>query len=863
MRRLLFLMICVLCVFVEGYAQGQLYNVYVKDPDGKPVRGVEVFTFLNHRMAEDAHKELKENYVLSQETLGNVLDRAKTDMAGMCQLKCSRAGTVLVDGEGAGIYDEWFLFRVEKYLKDGSIDLEFVLSTKSKGGGEEKFLFETKMDTAFVDVSLSMPALGHGIGRRHGGYVDVIKELDILGEHARDDARFVAFPYIVIEKTDSLHKDSTRNDTVFFSPVAVDGKNYSRSKVRRMGFDPSRDKLSDFHFDRSVQMQDHNSERFLYFKRIKISKGTKYRVPGELWYEDYNGVYHRENVLFHSGKEQEPMRFLDWSAALDVVTIDRELFRRTGALVTSKQSQPFKLDFEQGKARLNENDTITRAEKDRMLQWLESKKGELERIVVRGYSSPEGLQSTNVGLSRGRAETVRALLRSHFPEITVDTTFDQGSIYNIVPWETVADTMLMMDDSLAHHHSATLLQTIADKKGFDAQYRAIRANRELYDYLDEYVLHRVRVVRIDAHIIVRKHLSKEEIIDYYEKDVDDFRGNMQLDHNYVMMCHLADNKRWEELYKVAELAYNNYKEFQDENKYIKQPNDTVLRKLETYVPEPLAAYYYAVAALRTRRVKLDILKPYLDDMDVNTMDKNRKPYRAHKSNDGNPSVINGLPFIVCQIMMHCQNESFEEANRMIEKYNLMDAAGNARFPELKGLIMFVRCLAGHYNKPQDEPVRQYMLTKSTPLNRAVMLTALNRYRDALKTLYGNEMPRNDAKVEYLKAICHFNTQNSFITGLEVDGLRSSFVYNDEDDSGEETSTANPSAWAAPMLNALRLDNSNAKYLENDGYFNDAYRQMVLYFWKRMQMGVPMDRIAREYDALVAQLRKNKAQQKEN
>ena len=58
-------------------------------------------------------------------------------------------------------------------------------------------------------------------------------------------------------------------------------------------------------------------------------------------------------------------------------------------------------------------------------------------------------------------------------------------------------------------------------------------------------------------------------------------------------------------------------------------------------------------------------------------------------------------------------------------------------------------------------------------------------------------------------------------------------------------------WAAPMLEAFRLNPENAEYIKTDGYFNDAYRSLVLYFWKRLQDGIPMTDICKEYDELVA------------
>ena len=60
--------------------------------------------------------------------------------------------------------------------------------------------------------------------------------------------------------------------------------------------------------------------------------------------------------------------------------------------------------------------------------------------------------------------------------------------------------------------------------------------------------------------------------------------------------------------------------------------------------------------------------------------------------------------------------------------------------------------------------------------------------------------------------------------------------------------------ALPMLNAFSLNEDNVRYLESDGYFNDAYRQMLFYFWERKKSGIPMEQIVREYDALIKQMR---------
>ena len=221
-------------------------------------------------------------------------------------------------------------------------------------------------------------------------------------------------------------------------------------------------------------------------------------------------------------------------------------------------------------------------------------------------------------------------------------------------------------------------------------------------------------------------------------------------------------------------------------------------------------------------------------------------------NDG--YVMNSLPFIVAQVLMYCQDEDFDGANKLIEKYNLM------KYPDLLGLIMFVRCLDGQY---QDSPeVRDYVMSTSV-MNKAVMLTALGKYSEALGVLYGDDIPENEAKVEYLRAICLFRKQNDYITRFEAEKIPISALYVEEDDGlvggdkTEEGKNAIPAAWASPIFKAFKLDKKNIEYFPQDGYFNNAYRQMIMYAWKRMQSGVPMERIAVEYNALIRKMEDDK------
>lgn len=889
-------------LFVLVDVQAQM-AVYVRSQkDDKPVKGVIVYSFSQRKQAKAAYDEaIKEgNYANSfDKRKHGVIAEQKTDANGSCLIDVPSFGALILDGGDAGTIHSFSLFYVEDHI-DNELDndIELVLDTlptQTQSGIKTTDMREVSKR------GISKIGTAGGNIKRHGGYITVERDIDISESLARSDARFVAMPTIhfrdsfsvtahksgivsgfSVNSGDSIdvgdvllcidgdtllsetsgrvcellcqngdtvkHKQSLLNLTSairHMPPAVIDGKEYERSMVRRMSFVTSRDRLYDYYFDKGMHLEDHMKERIRYRKETKIAKGTKYYVPGVLWYEDYNVVYHEESILFHDGKEQEPMRFLDWDAARQFSPIDKDMFYIQGQATKSKDSTDFKIKFEQGKEYLNLKDSNTVRERDNMISWLSQyynmREGELSDIEVLGYSSPEGLQSRNKVLSHGRARTILQLLTSQFPNVRIKSVFDKHE--NIVPWETVADSMLQMNDTLARHYAEEVRKIIADKEGFDAQYRAIKSNDDLYDYLDKNVLDRVRVVRIKASITVNKVLTKDEIINRYKTDASFRNGKLLPYQYYTMICHLADVEDWDELYKVSKNAYMDRRLQYNEIKRFAIPlsTDSLTYTEESPVPYPLAGYYYAVSCMRKGLVDLEILKPYLDDGPAG--DDRKDGY-----------VMNSLPFIVAQVLMYCQDEDFDGANKLIEKYNLM------KYPDLLGLIMFVRCLDGQY---QDFPeVRDYVMSTSV-MNKAVMLTALGKYSEALGVLYGDDIPENDAKVEYLRAICLFRKQNDYITRFEAEKIPISALYVEEDDGlvggdkTEEDKNAIPAAWASPIFKAFKLDKKNIEYFPQDGYFNNAYRQMIMYAWERMQSGVPMERIAVEYNALIRKMEEDK------
>lgn len=822
--------------------QAQMYNIYVRNAEGKPLKGVMVYTFPIKNKGLEAYREAVGNYGRFDLVRNGVVARGETQTDGLCVIEGRKSGAIILDGYGvSGDIYGISLYYVEDYVK-GSLDNTIELVLKSEGSSEvgmggqitrkessvKAGVFNEGKATNIKEKSIRVKPIlegeGSGLAIRKNKYtVEINRPIRILGDYARNDSRFVAFPWVVLE----IHKDSV---LYTMPPVVVDGIEYQKGMERRMSFDVSRDMLDKHHYDNSLFLSDHNSEEILYSHSISVEKGEKWHVPGVVWFEDFNCVYYLDSILFHDGREIEPMRFLEWESARQFVEIDKTKFYKQGTYEAIPDRSSYNLRFEQGDIHLNLRDSLTLLQRDRMLTWLgnyyNNKEGQIDTIIVRGYSSPEGLENRNRQLARSRAKTIISLLSEHFPDVPIKSEFNEYD--NIVPWEIVADSMSLMDDSLAQSYAIEVRKIIASNNSLDAQYRVIHANRAMYNYIEQNVLDRIRVVEIQANVVMQRILSEDEIIEKYTNEPE-FRTRMVPYQYYTMISYLADEEQWEELYKVAKAAYYKYDKERElvrisaiKSKDEVTHKDTIVGTyIKTMVPYPLAGYYYAVASMRKGIIDKNILKPYLDDGPVAKRD-----------------VMNSLPFVVAQVLMYCQDEDFEGANDLIKKYHLLE------YPELNGLVMFVKCL--NYELT-DKSVLDYVMSTSA-MNKAVVYIAMGKYREALEILYGKDVPYPDDRVEYMKAIAHFRSQNSNVTNLEVDGYSGSRVYA----QGEYGITT--TAWAAPMLNAFSLNEDNVRYLESDGYFNDAYRQMLFYFWERKKSGIPMEQIVREYDALIKQMR---------
>lgn len=828
--------------------QAQQLNFYTVDAQtGKPVSDVTIWTFNLGKMAQGAKYTL-ENEGFFDETKYDLSAKGETGTDGFVGLKASMTGYALVEII-RGDYDYTEVVSIAKLLKGADVKIRIPRASKDR---KDSVLKEVPI------VSIRpIPASGDGIAERHGKMKTIYKELSIDPDLARNDARYAVAPRVVLPQ----YGDSI---AMYLTPAIVDGTEYAKTMRRRMHYDLNHDKGNAYHQDTPMKMQSHKGERFYYVRHLyPVQPGVKYVVTADEWYEDYKVIYHQDQLLISDGNDREPMRFLNWDDAKKTMPINREQYRKKGKSEMTEYPMEFHMEFEVNKNELNLNDSLTRIERDRLIDWINSYyqdgNSQINYVTVKGYASPEGGRAHNAELSHGRANYIVQMLKARFPETmrlqNVRAEFDKND--NIVPWSVVADTLDAMGDEISKLYAERIREVCAEKSTLDAQQAELRKDPELWEYIKVKGLPQVRRVEIKSNVTTMRVLTQEEIFTKYESDPNWKQGKGMMDYQfYEVMCHLADNERWDELYTISKAAYESPVMAQNATRLIAVPwekatkeeqegyrraaeengtplPDHILRSKEESRPDPLAAYYYASCLLRKGIVNKNVLRPFMDDGQLN---------RQRRTGGELVTEYNDVSIISIQVLMHCMDDDFQAANSLIQKYNLK------QIPELKTLIMFVRCLNGEYKS--DPEVRSFVAATS-PMNDAVISAAVEEYDRALRLLKTEN--QNDMRVQYLKAICLFNRLPEAQRSSKIEGYSSANIWSPE----EEDEDMSP-AWAAPMLRAFELDSNNAKYIQNDGYFNNAYRQMTLYFWKRIQDGADMQTIAQEYDALVAeQQEKNK------
>ncbi len=705
-----------------------------------------------------------------------------------------------------------------------------------------------------------------GTLRAYGNKVVLRGQVRVDSVYARDDARFVAVPRLVELNGDGPGRDKVVN---YLEPMVFDGKDYEKTQYRRMGYDLENDRLNDYKINRNQRIirteAYHNGfkgqeaaymqtgENYLFTYQVTfgpIDRTKKYNARLHRWYEDYNKVYRSEpDYLLWDGNLQDPMLFLDWSSARSFLELDPQPYRKEELSELSRTNKSVKLDFETGKVTLNRRDSLTQAElsslQEMLHNWYTDPTADVRDVYVKGYASPEGRYSVNKELAADRTQTLTNILREQRGANEVKAWHHDSEV---VGWDVVADSLEQrIGTPEALNIAREIREITVSVKDRDRQSRLIQA-APYYEYLRDNVLGMLRHVDITINYIAIRILTPAEIFEKYRNDSPKgYRQGIGVKNYeyYHLMNRLYELGRWDELYTMAKAAYKNLDVVgeqatrarrrvnpdatsEDDKYYIEEDRNNPYRR-----PYSLAAYYLSLCKLRKGEVDTLLLADYLDE--------HRQRIEKDPNLGQGYGIWNDPAFVVNHILMHCYARNFSRAEYYALNW-LPEDPNDPHYETYRNLAMFVSCLNGHDNDPQ---VQEYIKSTS-PMNHAVIAASQDTeagYREALEVLDdATQVDYKDPKVHYLKAICRFRL-NPF-KSYEHPAYPS---YNIYDRDGDEDFGRRD--FAAPMLEALRLNPDYMKQLEVDGYFNDAYRRMVKYFWHRLQQGADLDTIADEYDAL--------------
>lgn len=882
-----------LLLFCQLASAQSLFNVELFKTNGKTTEslsGIDVYTFSNKKKAEAAADKLNPfrngKQIVDGATGGDltakdgVIGRAKYN-GRLLQIKGYYDGYLVIDNSD----DITEVIFVKDYLEEKEDGYYFRYTLKvtdknqlgmgekriisSKDADENSFMKDSKklrqVDAKGARLALEEKA---GSGDKCGHTISFEAPVNMLKDYTRTDARFVVVPYLVEVAT---------GDTLFnFLPTIVDGKEYHKSNHRHKGYKKAKendreldqelhDKLGPY--VRQDLFMDTRSQGEIIVSGViendKIHEEKMYKVLGHIWYEDFNTVFHEDNKLLWDGNTKSPKRYLDWKQSIEDIAIDSARYHYEQILLRQELKRDIQLNFVGGKADLKD-DSITQTNLMQLVKTFNSYSGEdggsLVAVKIQAFSSPEGGEEINRKLSRERSATIvnelRNRVRIRMPEIT--PIFDVNM--NIVPWDSVAAVLSAMDTESTRVMAEEIRQISARYRTMNEKYSVIRT-KAWYPFVRDSILPELRRVKITWQAEEFRIIPSGETYERFRNKYPGYYDCSVLKpyQYYQLLNRLSDEEDWVELERVARLALQNPD--MDEDVFRTEKKDTldkngkhILNKngKKIYVQKlssrsekrhyPLAAYYLSKCLIHKEQADTTLLKPYMDfstgvrESDGKKINMNRR--RNFGSREPDAEWWNDESIVVNAVMMYCLDNDFRQASRIAVNFLPDD---DERFDTFRLMLRAFNC---EYKEPE---VRDGIAAIS-PMNAVAMYIAQNQkeyYQMADSLLKIDSLfDQSDSRVPYLKAICRYRTESDDCEKVDVRHYSSLNIYDPNPYGGEKSMD-----WAAPMLKAFEMDEANVEYIKNDGFFNDAYRHLVLYIWKRMKDGLTIEQATAEYDAL--------------
>lgn len=547
----------------------------------------------------------------------------------------------------------------------------------------------------------------------------------------KSNARMMVVPYVY---------NHTTGDTAHFRrPRLYYGKEFELTQERYMGFDQNRDSLFKFACKEVLD----NSKHVYYWNDTVVLPNAKdnFQVLGKVYLQDYNGTYDVMDITLSSRYARKPLKFLEYS--LGAYSLDPYLYEEKAKKKLIEGSEDVSFRFKVGESELDMSDPANLTEIERLraklMGLVNNMDSKLKELRVTSVSSPDGSYAMNKSLSLKRLKYAEKLIFGMIPSdrMRMVYTYTENPA-RVASWGEFIDVLkselsnagdnMLLRDSL--NKSIKGIEEIIAKypDNHDAQSARISKLSMYRPFIVRY-LPKLRSMKCEYKAEEFREMTPDEILEKYMNDEDYRTGkkNMELYEYWNLFNMVKDTKELENIYR---LAYNYSIQINPQKK-----------------PWILAANNLAESYIRRDTFDTSILQPLID---TNVASCNQV-----RTMGGAVDYINMEEVVANQLIMYVRNDDFANASIMAQILPKSD--------KYKELVAFAYCLGGYYritgNLTPEEKVKRMeyfnLVCNSTPLNNVVMCLAMNTETYDSKALRAlDDMPQNDAKVQYLKAVAY-------------------------------------------------------------------------------------------------------------
>lgn len=559
-------------------------------------------------------------------------------------------------------------------------------------------------------------------GERYGNFLAYRGGFNLPARDGRTNARMTIKPYVV---------NHNRKDTFCYRiPRVYQGEEYSKTQARWVGYDLSRDSLTQF-IRTDIPFNDQQNSYAWADTVILPNPNESFQVFADVTIEDYNGVYFN-NVLTLSPKNpRRPLSFLEFS--FGEAPMDPQKYKEYPNRQYRSGVEDLSLNFLIGKAELDPADSSNFVKlgslKDKLMEIVNNPDSKLQEIHVRSVSSPDGSYASNLALSKRRLAFAEKTIQNMLPAQTRERLYMYTEdAARVAGWDEVAE--LMRKDSL--NAEADMIMEIVNDNLKNRDLQSIKMRKlPFYETLVTKYLPKLRSMTCEYTAQVYRALTPEEIYDKYQNDPDYRNGKKTFESLYEywnLFNMIKDEKELEFMYKQA----------YDFSKSISP--DTL--------PWAYAANCLAVSYLKRDTIDISILEPLID----------RKVAYCNverKFNGRVIKVVNIEEIVANQLLMYLRAQDYDNASVLAQILG--------QNPKYESLWAFAYCLKGYYKfsladglseEEMQKRKKVFQIVKdSSPLNEVVMCLAMkNATYDRMAERALAKLPQNDAKTFYLKTI---------------------------------------------------------------------------------------------------------------